>query len=193
MPPRRPLLERFWEKVRITDGCWEWTGTVDSKGYGMIGSGIGTEEVRSHRQAYTWAYGDPREAVVCHRCDNPLCVRPTHLFTGTQLDNLRDMTIKGRGRRGGAQGPKLTLEQVLELRARGQSEDWNLLAEEYGISRTMVKYTVRRQSWVDVDRCEVCQEVKNPTYKLQCAISTDHPDGSFIACWECRAKAGEGF
>lgn len=87
--------ERFWSNVRKTETCWEWTGSLWSKEYGKIrrnGSTIG-----AHRASYEMHFGKiPRGMSVCHRCDNPKCVRPSHLFLATQSGNMRDCVRKGR-------------------------------------------------------------------------------------------------
>jgi len=93
---RRPLAERFWEKVEKTDGCWLWTSTLNTWGYGQFQIGR-TKQYRAHRIAYELTYGPiPAGMHVCHHCDNPRCVRPDHLFLGTHLDNMRDRQAKGR-------------------------------------------------------------------------------------------------
>lgn len=98
-PEPRPLTERFWRHVRKTDDCWLWLG---GPGYGRLRTGgKGTPLVGPHRLAWELAYGPvPDGLIVCHRCDNPRCVRPDHLFVGTHGDNARDRERKGRGRRG---------------------------------------------------------------------------------------------
>lgn len=95
-----PPLERFWPKVQKTDCCWEWTGYVMPNGYGTFGRGRAIEgKVYAHRFAYEALVGPiPVGQHVCHRCDNRRCVRPDHLFLGTQRDNMRDMVAKGRKR-----------------------------------------------------------------------------------------------
>lgn len=76
-------------------GCAEWTGARSRGGHGQIG--IDGRRVGTHRVAWTLAYGPiPDGMFVCHRCDNPPCVNPAHLFLGTALDNMRDMVTKGR-------------------------------------------------------------------------------------------------
>ena len=91
----RPAHERFWPNVRKcddADACWEWLGRRDQKGYGRFGRGH-----LAHRFAFAFVNGPiPEGLEVCHRCDNPVCVRPSHLFLGTHTDNVRDSIAKGR-------------------------------------------------------------------------------------------------
>jgi hypothetical protein len=89
-------VDLFWAKVRRTDGCWEWTGARLHSGYGKLGR-KGRTYV-AHRFAWELVNGAiPDGLFACHRCDNRLCVRPDHLFLGTQKDNIADMLSKGRG------------------------------------------------------------------------------------------------
>ena len=93
----RPLAERFWAKVRRGAACWEWQGAMLPNGYGKI---FGTEHkiIGAHRASWIVTHGNiPEGMLVCHHCDNPRCVRPEHLFLGTDKDNTRDMFQKGRG------------------------------------------------------------------------------------------------
>ena len=99
MRTRVPLSERFLLKVRITPGCWYWECACHPDGYGVIQrGGRGEGLVRATHVAYELAYGPlPLGTEACHRCDTPPCVRPTHLFAGTRLDNVTDMHAKRRG------------------------------------------------------------------------------------------------
>lgn len=92
------LWERFWAKVRKTDTCWLWTGAT-SVGYGMFKhTGVGAT-MSTHRLAYESLVGPiPAGQSVLHRCDTPACVNPSHLFLGSQADNMRDCAEKGRAR-----------------------------------------------------------------------------------------------
>lgn len=87
---------RFWAKVEKSDGCWNWRGTT-TRGYAYFYRAPGFTTVASHF-AYFLANGVevPSGMYVCHTCDNPLCVRPDHLYAGTPKDNTRDMMRKGR-------------------------------------------------------------------------------------------------
>lgn len=97
------LEDRFWAKVLIVPfaDCWEWIGAKNDTGYGKIsvGSRDNRKEHRAHRFSWEIKFGPiPTGQVVCHKCDNPGCVRPEHLFLGTKKDNSRDMIKKKRGR-----------------------------------------------------------------------------------------------
>jgi hypothetical protein len=103
---------RFWDKVNKQGPvmreelgpCWVWTGAQHPSGYGLWHEDILTGVIYAHRHSYEMAHPDeaplPRDIFVMHKCDNPPCVRPSHLGKGTNADNLRDMAEKGRARGG---------------------------------------------------------------------------------------------
>lgn len=95
--PRRSVAERFWEKVDKSggpDACWPFKGAL-SHGYGRLAIPGQTGDIAS-RVAYRLSVADPGALDVLHRCDNPPCCNPAHLFLGTALDNMHDMIAKGR-------------------------------------------------------------------------------------------------
>lgn len=97
-PKPKPLADRFWAKVQKAgpDDCWPWLASRMPKGYGKLGIASTTPKL-AHRVSWELHYGPiPEGLFVCHRCDNPPCVNPAHLFLGTCTDNLRDMVAKGR-------------------------------------------------------------------------------------------------
>jgi len=147
---KRPLGERFWSKVSVgkPEDCWAWTAHKTAKGYGRM-SMKPSEPVRAHRLAYMLANGAiPPGLSVLHRCDNPPCCNPRHLFLGTIADNNRDMVEKGRSRQSYERG-KMTPRKVRLLRAMWASRMYRQreLAEIFNIRRQHVSKVVKRQCW----------------------------------------------
>ena len=102
-PPRLTSYDRFWAKVDVLgpDDCWSWNGSADSRGYGH--AWFQGKSMYAHRISYQLEHGDiPAQedgspSLVCHHCDNPNCVNPSHLFVGSHIDNAKDRDAKGRG------------------------------------------------------------------------------------------------
>ncbi len=156
--PQTYIADRFWPRVDKSGACWIWTGARTHGGYGVIREpGRAGRLVRAHRQSFEWAFGPiAAGAVVCHRCDNPSCVNPDHLFVGTQTDNMRDASAKGRAKGGTPPGgthhrAKLTQAKAGEIRARYARGGVGLapLAAEYGVSKKTVLNIVHRRIWRD--------------------------------------------
>lgn len=106
----------FWDKVvklATEAGCWLWVGATNPNGYGTIS--INKKFHKAHRVSYRIANGPfPENLHVCHRCDTPACVNPSHLFLGTVKDNMRDCKAKGRFSRPPTQ--KLTTDEVFQIK-----------------------------------------------------------------------------
>lgn len=93
---RDRIIQRFWARVeKSLDGCWLWTGSVRHFGHGHLN--VNRQRVLAHRFSWELAHGEiPSGTQVNHHCDNPRCVRPDHLYLGTQAENIRDMFIRHR-------------------------------------------------------------------------------------------------
>ncbi len=139
----KSFRDRFWAKVEKTETCWIWIGAHNGRGYGHmnLSAGKARKYVGAHRIAWEMENGPiPAGMYVLHTCDNPPCVRASHLYVGTQSQNIRD--AYQRGRKVPAM-QKVTDEQVLEIRAlRGR---WLLreIAEEYKLTRQHVSDIMR--------------------------------------------------
>lgn len=173
----RPSEERFWPKVDkygptmpgMESCCWVWTATRMPHGYGRFGRGgkYGGVEL-AHRRSWILSGGaDPAGLIVCHRCDNPSCVRPDHLFLGTQLDNMGDCSRKGRIATGDRSWSrlhmdrlprgerchlsKLTDAKVREIRARLTSgESQRSIAKSFGVIQQTISFIARGTTWSHV-------------------------------------------
>jgi hypothetical protein len=131
-----------------------WTASKNRYGYGKFSAGTRGRWIGAHRYSYGLAYGAiPDGMHVLHKCDNPACVRPDHLFLGTQRENLVDMTEKGRryipfseGERNGR--AKLTAQQVVEIRHRiAGGERRSAMAKIYGVCLSSINNIVWGKTW----------------------------------------------
>ena len=149
------VIARFWNKVNKDDGggCWIWTGTIQSGGYGNVG--VHGRNLRAHRLAYELTYGPiPPGMCVCHRCDVRSCVNPDHLFLGTKADNTHDMVRKGRHvaiSLPGSNNPSsvLTDDDVREIRRRVRVDGVSRtqIAKEFGVSQPLISQIVIGRAW----------------------------------------------
>lgn len=143
--------QRFWDKVNKTPICWLWTGSKTKDGYGKVSFTESDSKYtfRAHRFAYLISIENPANKLVCHTCDNPLCVNVGHLFLGSNTDNQQDMIRKERHNR--AKGEKLsglTNEKVLEIRTlHSQGQSQRKLAKQFGLTYSGIWHIVNRTTW----------------------------------------------
>lgn len=169
-------LARFWAKVDKDNGpiirdelgrCWIWTAGKFTDGYGTIS--INGKSLMAHRVSYAIHHGHiPSDFLICHACDNPPCVNPSHLWPGTNKDNGADCTAKGRRAKGDRNGmrkhpnrvmrgedhgkSKLTTLEIEAIRARYSEGkiSQKRLAAEFGICKATVYYIVHRKVWAHI-------------------------------------------
>lgn len=148
--PRKTQTERFYGKYTVADsGCWEWHGAKDSCGYGRFGIGRATCQ-NAHRVSYTIHVGPiPEGFQVCHKCDNPSCVNPAHLFLGTHKDNMDDRGKKQRTARGERNGKSVITNEIAAY-IRGSKLSERVIAKELGIHRGTVNAVRSGRTWKEV-------------------------------------------
>jgi hypothetical protein len=157
--------ERFENRVdrRGPDECWAWLGYKSEKGYGLFGK----SKIRAHRLAFFLAHGRWPEPMCLHRCDNPACCNPSHLFEGEASDNSMDMVLKNRQARGDRHNSVTRPETVPRGSNNGQAKlnesdipvirslvrsGWSIreVASERGISRSQVQRIAAGEHWAHV-------------------------------------------
>jgi hypothetical protein len=144
---------RFWSKVLTgeDDVCWEWQACYTGIGYGQFG--YKGKNILSHRFSYLLNKGPIENGLhVLHKCDNPKCVNPSHLFLGTAQDNMIDMNNKGRGNQPKGEKQhfaKLTEKQVIEIRQKYATNNYThrQLGKEYNVSNVVVCNIINRIIW----------------------------------------------
>lgn len=140
-------IQKFWSRVKKTDGCWIWTGASNTKDgektYGYLT--IGNRKFFAHRVSWELANEAPLSPTdhVLHQCDNPKCVRPDHLAIGDHAQNMKEKAIRGRS------GAILTDDQIREIRE--STEYQYVIAERFGVTQAYVSNVKngKRRVWVD--------------------------------------------
>lgn len=149
----KSLPTRFSQKIDFTQSCWQWTAYLDKSGYGQFRDG--KKQVKAHRYSWIISYGEiPDGLCVLHKCDNPRCVNPAHLFLGTIQDNNLDKTIKGRSAKhegnGRAELSELDVEQI-RFTYRRNSNGWfsqKGLSWIYGVTQVQIGRIVNGKNWI---------------------------------------------
>ena len=146
---RTPIHLRFWVKVNKTDTCWIWKSSKNDAGYGHINYRGACS--LAHRVSWELTNGAiPSNMCVLHKCDNPSCVNPYHLFLGTQLDNMSDMKEKNRSsRRPGESNPRAKLMPSNIEWIRKNYPKWSMykIADRFRVSHNCIWRIIHNQTW----------------------------------------------
>lgn len=160
--PTMDIKERLMKNIKINpySGCWEWQGSKRC-GYGrtIIGSRKdgSRKSISAHRLSYQIYVGEiPEGYEICHKCDNPSCINPNHLFAGTRQDNIDDRERKHRNVvKIGEEQPraKLTKKDVKNARYERafKGVSFNALASKYGVSKTTIQNAINGVTWKCVE------------------------------------------
>lgn len=153
--------QRFLLKAAVNKatGCWEWTARLSRDGYGKFQvprDGGGQRTTRAHRYAYEqWVGPIPTGLLVCHRCDNPICVNPEHLFIGTGSDNKQDEISKGRNNPPrGTRNPRAVLDEATVRRIRQmyvpRRMSYRKIGKLLSVNEGTVKNVIQGTNWKHV-------------------------------------------
>jgi hypothetical protein len=137
-------MPAFWGKIahQGAEECWPWLGCLYTSGYGKFRNGY------AHRFALADSGVEVEGKFVCHSCDNPACCNPAHLFTGTQRDNMQDMTRKARQSRGSKRPlAKLTEADVRNIRFNTDGISQTELGKRYGVDSSRVSKIKSNKIW----------------------------------------------
>jgi hypothetical protein len=167
-----PVIDRLLSKIKVDKvaECWEWQAQRSRDGYGKLQ--LRGKKHLAHRLSFEVHCGPIPDGInVCHRCDNPCCINPSHLFLGTQADNIADKFAKGRGvtpRLFGADHSqaKLTEADVLAIRASSASQ--SQMAKAFGVSKSTIGSIRTGKTWAKpaqpVGRCTTYQRLSFGPY-----------------------------
>ena len=148
------FIDRFEEKIAKSDGCWEWAASLAGKGYGQMKLPKQRKQEYSHRLAYMIYKGPiPDGIYVCHKCDNPKCCNPDHLFLGSSQDNHDDMANKDRSTHG-ERNPsvKLSEEQVRQIRVMlSEGIPQSRIAKAFNVAQMTISRINTGDRWRRID------------------------------------------
>jgi len=150
-------INRFWDKVDKSGDCWEWTASTNQDGYGRICILVNGKKrwFQAHRISYYLNKGSIRDGkIICHNCDNPACVNPDHLYSGTWADNTHDAVNRGMMNMGEKNGnSRFVKSQIIEIRNKYATGKYSYrqIANEYDTYPMTICGIVRRKSWRHVE------------------------------------------
>jgi len=171
-------VRRIWNKVQIPsdlNDCWNWTGACDRDGYGRIN--VNTKSYRSHRLIYEMYNGYFNQNLeVCHKCDNPRCVNPNHLFLGTLQDNMDDKVSKNRQVQGSrVNTAKLSENDVYDILSgiqSGKYKNQTVIRKKFGFTATGISDMMCGRTWKKLTE-RICTELNTTLNNLRIKSTKD--------------------
>jgi hypothetical protein len=166
-------IKRFISYIKINKQtqCWEWTIYLNDAGYGIFGSSKNNKHTtrKAHRVSWEIFYNNSlyKEIHICHKCDNPKCVNPHHLFKGTPMDNMKDKVNKDRQSKGENSGHSiLNWEKINKIRKLYSTNlyTYEQLAKLFLSSRNNIFSIIQNKTWYDINYLP-------PQKKIQCHIA----------------------
>lgn len=161
----KTIGNRFMSFIQISNtGCWEWTGSKNPSGYGLMA--VGRKAKLAHRLSWEFTYGfEPVGLVVCHKCDNRKCVNPEHLFLGDNKDNAKDKIKKGRHVQAYGNS-KLTIDKIKEIRNLWVTGNYSQikLADMYGVKHSCIGRIINNNKWGGVELDPIDRDVWNKVH-----------------------------
>jgi len=131
-------IAKFYSNaVKRKNGCWEWERCINKHGYGV--SRYKGTIMLAHRVSWMISLGEIKDFHVLHKCDNPKCINPTHLFLGSHQDNITDMVLKGRN------SSKLTRKDIMKIKVSEYNN--HLISKEFGVTERTIRNIRNGTSW----------------------------------------------
>jgi len=158
----QPIIDKFFQNIRPpnneVDDCWEWIGALNTDGYGMFNITINNKlrRIRAHRFSYEIHVGPiPNGLSICHRCDNPICVNPEHLFPGTLIENNKDRDSKMRHTHGSRNYNAVlneeNIKEIINGTLNGKYKSINDILTVYNkVKRGAINHIINEYRWLHV-------------------------------------------
>lgn len=151
------VQQRFWKyfpERQAEDECWHWKGSLDAHGYGQLSDKPNRTVLKAHRLSYEHHNGSADGLDVCHRCDTPSCVNPSHLFAATHAVNMADMLKKGRGGRPpiyrGSSHSQAVLSEADVAAIRNSKTLGSVLSRQFGVAQSTISAIKHRKIWAHI-------------------------------------------
>lgn len=178
-----PAVDRFHKSYipEPNSGCWLWLGSLTGSGYARFS--VNTCKMQASRYSWELAFGEiPKGLLVCHKCDNRICVNPEHLFVGTQSDNLRDMVNKGRDNpRFGEGSPCSRFTETNIITIRADQRPLDVIGRSYGVDKSYIWKIKKGWFWKHLPLNDAAETHRVSNGRLIRSRGEKHPKNKLTA------------